>query len=147
VTAPRHDGRYQRLQAFEDAIRFRRARAAGPCPACDTAPGGRCEDHARDLDLITGYQQAVARADSDPPQHPSVYACHGARWSIDQHPGGWTAHRIGLNGPGRFASAATEAGLITALHAAEAEPDAPRDGYRPPPKLPPPRSMRGRPPV
>ena len=147
MTAPRHDGRYQRLQAFEDAIRYRRARAAEPCPACGTAAGGRCEDHARDLDLITGYQQAVARADSDPPQHPSVYACHGARWSIGQHAGGWTAHRTVLNGPDRFASAATKAGLITALHAADAEPDAPRDAHRPLPKPLPPGPVRRRPPV
>jgi len=63
----------------------------------------------------------ASRPDSDPPQHPSVYACHGARWSIYQTPAGWTTHGIGLNGRQRFASADTEAGLITALDAAEAE--------------------------
>jgi hypothetical protein len=57
----------------------------------------------------------------DPRQSPSVYACHGARWSIYQTPAGWTAHRIGLNGRQRFASASTEAELIAALDAAEAE--------------------------
>ncbi|HXP18590.1 MAG TPA: hypothetical protein VN840_02980 [Streptosporangiaceae bacterium] len=62
----------------------------------------------------------AGRPDSDPPQSPSVYACHGARWSIYQHADGWTAHRIGLNGRLRSASAGTEAELIAELDSAEA---------------------------
>jgi hypothetical protein len=51
---------FQRLQALEDAIAYRRARVAVPCPDCGAAgPGGRCDDHACDLHLIAGYQQAA----------------------------------------------------------------------------------------
>ena len=52
-------GQFRQLQAFEDAIRYRRARILAPCGACTAAPGGRCEDHGRDLDLITEYQQEL----------------------------------------------------------------------------------------
>jgi len=58
---PVDGGRFQRLQALEDAIKFRRARAAEPCGDCATAPGGRCEDHGRDLDLISEYEHAARR--------------------------------------------------------------------------------------
>jgi hypothetical protein len=60
VTEP---GWFQRLQAFEDAIAYRRARVALPCPDCETAPPGqRCDDHARDLELIAEYLQTVRRS-------------------------------------------------------------------------------------
>ena len=56
-------GRFQRIQALEDAIAYRRARAAEPCPDCATAAAGRkCEDHARDLQLIAEYLQAIRRS-------------------------------------------------------------------------------------
>jgi hypothetical protein len=46
-------GRFTRMQALEDAIAFRQARAARPCRACRAArEGERCDDHARDLGLI-----------------------------------------------------------------------------------------------
>ncbi|GEM_PF-1012214 len=58
---PLDGGRFQRLQALEDAIKFRRARAAEPCPDCDATADGRCDDHARDLDLIGEYEAAARR--------------------------------------------------------------------------------------
>ena len=59
--APTPRDRFQRLQALEDALRYRRARAAEPCADCDLAPDGRCDDHGRDLDLIGEYEQAARR--------------------------------------------------------------------------------------
>ena len=53
--------RFQRLQALEDAIKYRRARAAEPCGSCDAEPDGRCDDHGRDIDLIGEYEQAARR--------------------------------------------------------------------------------------
>jgi len=53
---PERDG-FQRLQSLDDAITYRTARAAAPCPDCATAPAGtRCDDHACDLTLITRYR-------------------------------------------------------------------------------------------
>ena len=57
--APTVRERIHRLQALEDAIRYRHVRAGGSCAGCDTAPEGRCEDHGRDLDLIAEYQQSA----------------------------------------------------------------------------------------
>jgi hypothetical protein len=47
---------FQRLQAFEDAIAYRHARLALPCPDCGPPPA-RCDDHAADHDLIAGYRR------------------------------------------------------------------------------------------
>jgi hypothetical protein len=53
-------GRFQRLQALEDAIAYRQARVTAPCPHCGPAPlGRRCDDHARDLELIAEYQASA----------------------------------------------------------------------------------------
>ena len=49
--------RFRMVQALQDAIVFRRARAGTYCFECDRAPGGHCADHACDLDLIAGYEQ------------------------------------------------------------------------------------------
>jgi hypothetical protein len=57
-------GWFQQLQALEDAIAYRRARAAAPCPDC-TADGRRCDDHACDLHLIAAYQQTAIAAIQD----------------------------------------------------------------------------------
>lgn len=51
--------RCQHVQALEDAIKWRRARAAEPCADCGAVPGGRCEDHARDFGLITDYERTA----------------------------------------------------------------------------------------
>lgn len=51
--------RIQRLQALQDAIRYRHGRAAEECADCD--PGRPCDDHGRDLDLIGEYQQAARK--------------------------------------------------------------------------------------
>jgi hypothetical protein len=59
-------GWFQQLQALEDAIAYRRARAAAPCPDC-TADGRRCDDHACDLHLIADYQQAAMAAIQNKP--------------------------------------------------------------------------------
>ena len=50
--------RFTQAQAFEDAIAYRRARLAAPCPDCGPA---RCDDHATDVDLIAWYQQGHHR--------------------------------------------------------------------------------------
>jgi hypothetical protein len=56
-------GRFHRQQAFEDAIAFRKVRLAARCRACAAmAPGARCDKHARDLELITEYRQAIERS-------------------------------------------------------------------------------------
>src|SRR5258708_7197243 len=52
---------FQRLQALEDAIAYRRARVTAPCPDC-TASGRTCDDHACDLQLIAAYQQTAIAA-------------------------------------------------------------------------------------
>jgi len=57
-------GWFQHLQALEDAIAYRRARAAASCPDC-TADGRRCDDHACDLHLIAAYQQTAIAAIGD----------------------------------------------------------------------------------
>jgi hypothetical protein len=55
----------QHLQALEDAIMYRRARAAAPCPNCDpSAPDGRCDDHAVDLCLVAAYRQTAKSLDA-----------------------------------------------------------------------------------
>ena len=54
-------GWFQRLQALEDAIAYRRARVTAPCPNCRAAATGeRCDDHACDLHLIAGYQRTAS---------------------------------------------------------------------------------------
>jgi hypothetical protein len=67
-----------RLQALDDAIAYRAARIAAPCPDC--GPDARCDDHACDADLITAYQDTAralvaeikrARAQAHPPLSPS----------------------------------------------------------------------------
>ena len=49
-------GQCQQLQALEDAIKWRRARADVPCGACQKAQDGKCDDHGRDVDLIAEYE-------------------------------------------------------------------------------------------
>jgi hypothetical protein len=53
---------FRQLQAYEDAIAYRTARLAAPCPRCGPAP---CDDHAADLDLISAYRRAATQR---PPQ-------------------------------------------------------------------------------
>jgi hypothetical protein len=50
---------FQHGQALEDAIAYRTAHAASPCSACQHGGGQRCDEHARDLDLIAEYRQAL----------------------------------------------------------------------------------------
>jgi hypothetical protein len=61
-------GWFQHLQALEDAIAYRRARIAAPCPDC-TASGQKCDDHACDLQLIAFYQQTAIAAIRDVAAH------------------------------------------------------------------------------
>jgi hypothetical protein len=56
--SPAARAQFTQAQAYEDAIAYRQARLAAPCPDCGPA---RCDDHATDLDLITSYQQAHHR--------------------------------------------------------------------------------------
>ena len=59
----------QHLQALDDALAFRHARVATPCADCTAAPGGWCEDHGRDVDLISEYRRTAAQLmDGEP--HP-----------------------------------------------------------------------------
>jgi len=68
VTAARRSGSglCQWLQAFEDAIKFRHTRASAPCGDCDTVPD-RCDDHGRDLGLVTAYQHTARQLLQAPP--------------------------------------------------------------------------------
>jgi hypothetical protein len=52
---------FQFLQALDDAISYRTARAAEPCADCHAAAGGKCDDHGRDVDLIGEYRAASRR--------------------------------------------------------------------------------------
>ena len=51
----------QRLQALEDAIKWRHARAAAPCTDCQATPGGQCDDHGRDAGLIADYERTASQ--------------------------------------------------------------------------------------
>jgi hypothetical protein len=56
-------GLFQRMQAFEDAVDYRRARVTAPCRDCGAAaPGEKCDDHSRDLELIAEYREAMRRS-------------------------------------------------------------------------------------
>jgi hypothetical protein len=61
ILATRHP--FRLMQALEDAVVFRRARSTTPCADCIDTPGGWCDDHACDLDLIAGYQDDLAELD------------------------------------------------------------------------------------
>jgi hypothetical protein len=50
--------RFTLLQAYADAIAYRRARLAASCPGCGPGPA-RCDDHATDADLIAAYRRAA----------------------------------------------------------------------------------------
>jgi hypothetical protein len=58
--APALRRRLQLMQALEDAIAFRLARTAVPCPACATVGDGMCDDHACDVALINAYRRMLA---------------------------------------------------------------------------------------
>ncbi len=45
---------FQELQGLNDAITFRRARPAQPCPDCAVAED-RCDDHSCDVALILAF--------------------------------------------------------------------------------------------
>lgn len=51
--APAGRARFQHLQALQDAIAYRTARLATPCPNCGPQ---RCDDHATDTVLIAAYR-------------------------------------------------------------------------------------------
>jgi hypothetical protein len=69
-------GRFQRLQALEDAIAYRRARATASCPNCGPAPLGRkCDDHARDLELIAEYQASARHHRQSASRDPAYAIC------------------------------------------------------------------------
>jgi anti-sigma regulatory factor (Ser/Thr protein kinase) len=59
AAAPGPGSQTQHLQALEDALKFRRARATAPCVDCTTAINGKCDDHGRDTDLIAEYEQTA----------------------------------------------------------------------------------------
>jgi hypothetical protein len=72
-------GWFQRLQALEDAIAYRRARVTAQCAACGPPSGRKCEDHARDLELIAEYQQ-TARARPAVSSPERCFSRRLARW-------------------------------------------------------------------
>lgn len=49
---------FMELQGLDDAIAYRMTRLALPCRDCDEAED-RCDDHACDVVLLSGYQQRV----------------------------------------------------------------------------------------
>jgi hypothetical protein len=49
--------RFLQMQAYEDAVAYRSARLAIPCPGCGQ---DRCDEHAVDASLIGWYRQAAA---------------------------------------------------------------------------------------
>jgi hypothetical protein len=81
---PRSWFRY--LQALEDAIAYRRARAAARCPDC-TASGQKCDDHACDLQLIAAYQQTAIAAIVDHSRRVDVCPDHDHGTSPDVYDG------------------------------------------------------------
>jgi hypothetical protein len=60
---PAERARFGQVQAYEDAIAYRRARLAVPCADCDPA---RCDDHAADANLIAVYRRAAASCPAGP---------------------------------------------------------------------------------
>jgi hypothetical protein len=62
-------GRCHWLQAFEDAAKWRHARASAPCGDCDAAAPEKCDDHGRDVGLISEYRRTAAQLIQDEP-HP-----------------------------------------------------------------------------
>ncbi len=85
MTAPHHGDRYQRLQALEDALKYRRARIAEPCGACDALPNEQCDDHARDVGLIAEYERAARREMQRTPRRRGAFAIckHRMRGILD----------------------------------------------------------------
>jgi hypothetical protein len=57
-------GTFQRLQALEDAICFRRACLGVPCSDC-AALGRECAEPRRDRELIAEYQLAIRQLSLD----------------------------------------------------------------------------------
>ena len=58
--AVRERQRFRELQALEDAVNYRLARLAVPCPHCEPgAVGGWCDEHACDVALIAGYLESA----------------------------------------------------------------------------------------
>jgi hypothetical protein len=55
-TTPAERACFLRLQALEDAIAYRLARLAAPCPGCGPQ---HCDDHAVDVTLIAAYREAT----------------------------------------------------------------------------------------
>jgi hypothetical protein len=53
------------LQAFEDAAKWRHARASAPCNDCDVAAPDMCDDHGRDVGLISEYRRTAAQLMED----------------------------------------------------------------------------------
>lgn len=52
-----------KLQLLDDAIAYRLSRLDLPCPCC--GPAGRCDEHGRDEELVTGYVDRYAAVFSD----------------------------------------------------------------------------------
>ncbi len=67
---------FQQMQAYADAIAYRQARLAIPCPDCGPQ---RCDGHACDARLVVSYQQTARRLSASRPQphrhHPSDPSC------------------------------------------------------------------------
>ncbi len=78
-TAAKPRERFRQLQALEDAILYRSGRAAAPCPDCDLAPSGQCDDHGRDTDLIGEYHQVALRLGAGQPLTARAAPGHGSQ--------------------------------------------------------------------
>lgn len=57
---PAKRAQFQHLQALDDAIEFRQARAAAACPDCGPDDESRCDEHACDLALVAAYGRTAS---------------------------------------------------------------------------------------
>jgi hypothetical protein len=63
---PAERAHFQLVHAFDDAVLLRKFMLLMPCADC--TPDEKCNDHARDEDLIAGYRQQAEAALAEGPR-------------------------------------------------------------------------------